>query len=100
MAKHPERSSHSSHTPQPDPAARGRQTTSKRGGSVDPHDATANFRGPRRGKWPQDNPPTPEATKGRESGSSQSNDLRHADRQDRIATRESGQSRTMQNPLR
>lgn len=92
---------HYANSPAPREGYKARKITSKRGGSVDPHDATARFTGPKsRGTWPKDNPPTPEGTQARFTGDSQANDLSRGETQVPKAWEPSGDSRTMQNPLR
>lgn len=86
--------------PTPREGYRGRKVTDKRGGHIEPEGAKARFTGSVRGNLPKTGFPQPEGASSQgPSGSSQEN-TQKSNVVPPIITRETGDSKTMQNPLK
>lgn len=86
-------------TPAPRTGAAGRKVTDKRGGQIEPENASPRYTGGRRGKMPQGNEPQPENAKARATGDAQSNTMKSNVVQP-VITRAPGESRTLENPVK
>lgn len=84
----------------PEPSYKPRKVTDKRGGFIEPEGASPRFTGTRRGQYPKGTVPSPEGiSPAGPTGSSQENTQISAVIPP-VATRQTGDSQSMKNPIK